>query len=139
MEVSGWLANYLLVHKILLFITQFSLHAACFMLVSYLAYSSTLKMEAVYPCKMLVDFHWTTQLTSRRQKSSYHNFAEHAHYDDWKWFLAKVETAVLIEACEYLLLLPGSPFQTTGHDFSLGLWLCMKRTTEGFGKINGAV
>jgi hypothetical protein len=34
--------------------------AARFMLVSYLAYSSTLKMEAVCSSEMLVDFHQAT-------------------------------------------------------------------------------
>jgi hypothetical protein len=35
--------------------------ATCFVLVSCLAYSLTLKMEATCSCKMLVDFQWTSQ------------------------------------------------------------------------------
>jgi hypothetical protein len=34
--------------------------AACFMLVSYLAYSWTLKLEAICCSEKCVRFHWTT-------------------------------------------------------------------------------
>jgi hypothetical protein len=37
-----------------------ALIAACFMLVSYFAYSSTLKMEVMCSSKTLVDYYWTT-------------------------------------------------------------------------------
>jgi hypothetical protein len=35
--------------------------AACFMIISCLAYSSTLKMEAVCSSETSVDLHWTTR------------------------------------------------------------------------------
>jgi hypothetical protein len=35
--------------------------AICFRLVSCLAYSSTLKIEAMYSSETLVDFQWTTR------------------------------------------------------------------------------
>jgi hypothetical protein len=38
-----------------------ALLAACFMPVSCVAYSLTLKMEAIYFSEMVVDFHYTTQ------------------------------------------------------------------------------
>jgi hypothetical protein len=39
--------------------------AACFMLVSYLSYSLTLKMGAICSSETSVDFHRTTQLYTR--------------------------------------------------------------------------
>jgi hypothetical protein len=53
--------------------------SACFMLVSCLAYSSTLKMKAIFSSKMSIDFQWTTWRSIPNDRTGFdsqysHNF-----------------------------------------------------------------
>jgi hypothetical protein len=66
------LANLVLFRKVL------ALLAACFMLVSCTAYSSTLKMEAICSSEMSVDFHRTTwrYIPEDRILQNFHHFPQ---------------------------------------------------------------
>jgi hypothetical protein len=59
--VQVWSALVCL-HQNLVCYAQFSLLATSFLLVSWLAYSLTQKMESVHSSEMSVNFYWTTQL-----------------------------------------------------------------------------
>jgi hypothetical protein len=48
--------------KVLFCSAQFALLAACFLLVSCLAYSSALKIERVRPSETSVNYYWAAQL-----------------------------------------------------------------------------
>jgi hypothetical protein len=48
----------------------------CFMLVSCLAYSSTLKMEVTHCSETMVDFHWTTQHNTLEDRTLHNHHCE---------------------------------------------------------------
>jgi hypothetical protein len=55
-----WFCNILNRRQFCLLGCKAPLPACSFKMISRLAYSSALKMEAIYPSEMSVDFHWTT-------------------------------------------------------------------------------
>jgi hypothetical protein len=54
---------------VLLCSTHFAVLAACFLLVTSLAYSSTVKTEGVLPAETSVDFYWATQLYNQEDNT----------------------------------------------------------------------
>jgi hypothetical protein len=67
---------------------------------------------------MLVDFHWTTQCYIAEDRNLQIIISPNIHTIIFFFCgRTKFETAVLIE------LLPGSPAQMTGHNFSPSFWV----------------